>query len=48
MLMSLWVFPHLVHHYVAQLFEKIAMRLPARASEWLVRILYRGHLKRST
>ena len=48
MLMSLWIFPNLVHHYVAQLFEKIAMRLPTRASEVLVRVLYRGHLKRST
>lgn len=47
MLMSVWVFPNLVNRHVAQLFEKIAMRLPARSSERVVRFLYRGHLKRT-
>lgn len=47
MLLSLWIFPNLVHRYVAQLFEKVAMRLPERAGERVVRFLYRGHVKRS-
>jgi lipopolysaccharide exporter len=48
MLLALWIFPNLVNHHVAQLFEKIAMRLPRRGSEWIVRFLDRGHLNRST
>ncbi|HJV52178.1 MAG TPA: lipopolysaccharide biosynthesis protein [Noviherbaspirillum sp.] len=47
MLMSLWVFPNLVNHHVAQLFEKIAQRLPKRSAERIVRFLCRGNLKRS-
>jgi lipopolysaccharide exporter len=47
MVMSLWIFPNLVNHHVAQLFEKVATRLPRRGSEWLVRFLDRGNLKRS-
>lgn len=47
MLMSIWVFPNLVNHHVAQLFEKIAVRLPKRSGEKIVRFLCRGHLKRS-
>lgn len=47
MLLSLWIFPSLVNHHVAQLFEKIAMRLPKRSSDKIVRFLYRGHLKRT-
>ena len=47
MFLSLWIFPNLVHRYVTQLFEKVAMRLPERAGEWVVRFLYRGHVKRS-
>ena len=47
MLLSLWIFPNLVHRYVAQLFEKVAMRLPERAGEQVIRFLYRGQVKRS-
>ena len=46
MLLSLWIFPNLVHRYVAQLFEKVAMRLPERIGEQVVRFLYRGQAKR--
>lgn len=48
MLMSLWIFPNLVNHHVAQLFEKIALRLPATSSEFVMRFLYRGHIKKPT
>jgi len=46
MLASLWVFPKLVNRHVAQLFEKIAMRLPKRSGERIVHFLYRGYLKK--
>lgn len=46
--LSLWMFPALLNRHVAQLFEKIAMRLPERSSHWLQKFLYRGHLKRTT
>lgn len=45
--LSLWLFPSLVNRHVAQLFEKIALRLPSRTGIWLQRYLYRGQLKRS-
>jgi hypothetical protein len=47
MFLSLWIFPHLVHHYVAQLFEKVALRLPVRAGELVIRFLYRGQVKKT-
>lgn len=47
-LMSLWIFPNLINHHVAQLFEKIAMRLPGPSSELVMRFLYRGHIKKTT
>jgi O-antigen/teichoic acid export membrane protein len=47
MFLSLWIFPRLVHHYVAQLFEKVALRLPVRAGELVIRFLYRGQVKKT-
>jgi O-antigen/teichoic acid export membrane protein len=47
MFLSLWIFPRLVHHYVAQLFEKVALRLPVRAGEMVIRFLYRGQVKKT-
>jgi hypothetical protein len=47
LVLSLWIFPSLVNPHVAQLFEKVALRLPARTGSWLQKFLYRGHLKRS-
>jgi lipopolysaccharide exporter len=41
MLISLWAFPRLVNHYVAQLLEKIALRLPSPACGWLQKFLFR-------
>jgi lipopolysaccharide exporter len=43
---SLWLFPTLVNHHVAQLFEKIALRMPSRTGNWLQKFLYRGQYKR--
>lgn len=48
LVLSLWLFPGLVNRHVAQLFEKIALRLPSPTGAWLSRIAYRGQLKRST
>lgn len=42
MLASLWLFPRLISRHVAQLFEKIAMRLPAPTGLWLQKFLYRA------
>ncbi|RJG05775.1 lipopolysaccharide biosynthesis protein [Noviherbaspirillum cavernae] len=44
---SLWIFPTLVNRHVAQLFEKIALRLPSGTANRLQRFLYRGQMKRS-
>jgi lipopolysaccharide exporter len=41
MIVSLWTFPKLINHYVAQLLEKIALRLPSRTGDWLQKFLYR-------
>jgi O-antigen/teichoic acid export membrane protein len=47
MFLSLWIFPRLVHHYVVQLFEKVALRLPVRAGDLVIRFLYRGQVKKT-
>lgn len=39
---SLWMFPRLINRHVAQLFEKIADRLPAPTDVWLQKFLYRA------
>ncbi|WP_019140848.1 lipopolysaccharide biosynthesis protein [Noviherbaspirillum massiliense] len=41
MALSLWMFPSLVNRHVAELFEKIAMRLPSPTDVWLQKFLYR-------
>jgi lipopolysaccharide exporter len=46
--LSLWLFPSLVNRHVAQLFEKIALRLPSPTGGWLQKFVVRGQLKRST
>lgn len=45
LLLPLWLFPGLIHVHVAQLFEKIALRLPSPTRSWLQSLLYRGQLK---
>jgi O-antigen/teichoic acid export membrane protein len=45
--MSLWLFPSLINRHVAQLFEKIALRLPERIGNWLQQFLYRSQIKRT-
>lgn len=39
---SLWLFPSLINRHVAELFEKIAMRLPSRAGGMLQKFIYRA------
>ncbi|SNS74411.1 Membrane protein involved in the export of O-antigen and teichoic acid [Noviherbaspirillum humi] len=47
LLSTLVLFPRLVDDHVAELFGKVASRLPARTGEWVQRLLFRGQLKRS-
>jgi hypothetical protein len=47
MLVALWLFPSLVNRHVAQLFDKVAQRLPSPTGWWLQKFLYRGQVKRS-
>lgn len=41
MIVSLWTFPKLVNPHVAQLLEKVALRLPSPTGGWLQKFLYR-------
>ncbi len=45
LLLPLWLFPHLIHIYVVQLFEKIALRLPSPTQGWLQGLMCRSQLK---
>ncbi|NEX62735.1 lipopolysaccharide biosynthesis protein [Noviherbaspirillum galbum] len=46
LLLSLWLFPRLMHHHVAQLFEKVAQRMPRKAGEPVIRFLYRSQMNK--